>query len=172
MYRTQRYATHQWQMVPHDFDQIFAPTQSHDVWTYLRNKWSSSPVLSRALSQPAWNVTFVDHFRLLVNKVFGSGRASSVISPAERYTRLLNFTASLIAQDKYWLMSNALADASSYRTSAEQIIAALPLRGEDVAAQLGPFPTCTQACDAAAIDGIFITFCGNITAILDPRPFW
>lgn len=136
-------ATLEWQVIEFDFDECFAfdratglpESQEPNVFAYFVLPETSSehnPLLSRLLSIPEHNASYVEYYNTFLDGVFGSGSAQQ---PTARYSALQQFVQPWVDRDLLWQMSFGMTP-DQFTLDAQWTIDNLPKRYADVKAQV------------------------------------
>src|SRR5688572_4205233 len=96
-------------MLPHDVA-VFSGSVTSSVFNFIHHSDSTVPLIKQVFSLENYNTTFKAQFRELLAWVFGDARDATILSPSQRYSKLLEFTYPVLSQDKFWLISNGLTE--------------------------------------------------------------
>ena len=131
-------------LVTYDFEGVFIfdkktnePTQDPDIFSFFltldeSNYEEINPLVNRLLTNAKYNATYMEYYNTFLTSIFGS---ESKEQPADRFAELLQLTIPWAARDRIWQMSYGIT-IDEYILVAERSIANLPIRYENVTAQL------------------------------------
>ena len=130
----------------YDFESVFffdketnEPLQNPDIFDFFLTLNTSyddtNPLVNRLMLSAKYRDKYVDYMSTFSSTVFGS---ESKQQPASRYASLFQFVLPWAAKDKLWQLSFGIS-VEKFVMAAEQTIANLPLRYQNVTSQVDAY---------------------------------
>jgi hypothetical protein len=133
----------QMSMFTYDYESVFIynrqtnePEEEPDIFKFfltLDNSYDdTNPLLNRLLTSDKYRDKYIDCMSTFITTLFGSNSAQQ---PADRFASYFQFLLPWAAKDKLWQLSYGIT-VEKFIMTAEQTIANLPVRYQNVSAQI------------------------------------